>query len=251
MDVRLLFAVVRRFRLLVACGLLLAISMATLSMLRISVSGDGVELSYRTSEQWASYARVLVAQPGFGWGSSIAGGGTGTDKDIQEARAAAEGRLPTLATLYASFVSSDDVRRILRRSGPIRGVVQAQALPAGPSGGVILPIVAITAVSDTAAGSQRLGDRTARALRDFIREQQIANGVPASERIELRPLNRAGQTELIKPRSKTLAIVVFLAVLSATFAIALVLENLSPRRAPIALSESEPASADRIQRAVS
>lgn len=248
MDVRLLFGVIRRFRLLVVCGVLLASSLALVSMLRISVSGDGVDLSYRSSEQWASYARVLVAQPGFGWGSSTPGGGSG-DKDVQEARAASEGRLPTLATLYASFVSSDDVRRILRRSGPVRGIVTAQALPAGPSGGVILPIVAITAVSDTAAGSQRLGDRTARALRDYIREQQIANGVPAAERIELRPLNRAGQTELVKPRSKTLAIVVFLAVLSATLALALILENLSPRRAPLALSEDAPS--DRIQRAVS
>jgi hypothetical protein len=220
--------------------------------LKVEFEDGRPTLSYRSHEQWASYARVLVTQPGFAWGSSVPGGGADGNDATTEARAVAEGRLPTLATIYASFVSADEIRRILLSQGPVRGVVTAQALPAGPNGGAILPIVAITAISDTPQGSQSLGDRTVEALRQYITRQQLANRVPPAERIELRPLNRAGMTELIAPRSKTLALVVFMAVLLATVGLALVLENVSPKQRPVAVADQDGLGApDRAHRAAS
>ena len=68
MDFRLYARVLWRFRLLVACGFLLATVLAALSIVRIS--GDG--LAYRQTELFASTARVGVTQSGFPWGRLFA-----------------------------------------------------------------------------------------------------------------------------------------------------------------------------------
>jgi hypothetical protein len=63
--------------------------------------------------------------------------------------------------------------------------------------------------------------------------QQEGSGVPKPERIQLRVLNRAGALDLVQPRSKTLPVVVFLAVMFATIALAFVLENANPSVRPL------------------
>ncbi len=54
MDFQLYARVLWRFKLLVVLGLMLAIALATLSL--VSVSGDG--LTYRQNELWSSTTRV-------------------------------------------------------------------------------------------------------------------------------------------------------------------------------------------------
>lgn len=225
MDLRLLIGVARRFKVLFVCGTLLAIALSFLTYARVEIEDGRPSLSHRKSETWASYARVLVTQPGFRLGSSLAGRPRST---AFEAQAAAEGRLPMLATIYASFVTGDEVREIMHREGPVDGLVQAQALPAGPNGGAILPIVSITSLAETAGRSRVLGNRAVAALQEYIDGEQRANDVPPAERIQLEILNRAGHTELVAPRSKTLPIAVLLAVLFSVIALGLVLENLNP-----------------------
>jgi hypothetical protein len=228
MDLRLALAVIRRFALLVAVGCVLALALAVLAVAKVSFVDGKPQFTYRKSEQWASYSRLLVTTPGFKLGSSLVGGknSAGTTPDLE---AAAEARLPTLATIYASFVTSDPVRRILRQSGPIQGVLQATTVPAGPNGGAMLPIVSIVSVAATPRESQALGDRAAAALTEYVDAQQRENGISTEERSRLFPLNKAGQTQLIGPRSKTLPIAVFLAVLFATVGLTFLLENLNPR----------------------
>jgi hypothetical protein len=227
MDISLMLRVLRRFKLIVLGGLVLATLLAVYSTAKVDFKNGAPSFSYRSSEEWASYSRVLVTQKGFRWGSSLLGPES-TPSQV-ESQSSAEGRLPTLATIYASFVTGDDVRRILLRSGKIRGKFDAVALPAGPNGGGILPIVSITSTGPTAIDAQRLGDRTTAALERYVDAQQAANDVPAAERIQLRVLNKAGQTKLIGPRSKTIPIAVFVAVMFAIFGLVLMLENLRPR----------------------
>jgi hypothetical protein len=221
-DLQIFLRVVWRFRLFVALGVLLATTLALFSFVRIDLSDGTPSVSYRGSELWESNARLLVTPPGFKWGATTPGIDGGE----------IEGRLPTLTALYSSFVTSDQVRAImLREGGPIRGVIYASPLPANPNGDGTLPIVNITADSFTVLESIKIANRAAEALRTYVTDQQEAAGIPQRQRIELRPMNSGFAPRLIAPRSKTMPIVIFLAVMFATMSLVFVLENLRPRPA--------------------
>jgi hypothetical protein len=252
MDLRLFLRVAARFRLLMLTGLILAVALATLSYLRIDFENGTLDVSYRSDEQWASYTRLLLTQPGFKWGSSLSAPGDPEAEPQVGHQAAIEGRLPTLATIYATFVTSDPVTRLMLQRGPIEGAIQAQALPSDPSGNSLLPIVNISATGTTVGKSQELAIRAAEALRVYVENQQRANGVAPEDRVQLRYLNRAGFSELVMPRKKTVPIVVFMLVMFATTALAFVLENLRPSKSPLRVEPvPQPERAEPPRRAIS
>jgi hypothetical protein len=248
MDLRLFLRVAARFKLLMAIGAVLALSLATMSYVRIEFDGGRPSLTYRSQEQWVSYTRLLLTQPGFKWGNSLASPGNPNAEIQVGEQAAVEGRLPTLATIYATFVTSDPVMRLILRGGPVRGAIQAQALPSDPNGNGILPIVNISATGNSLGASQELADRAATALRAFVNQQQRTNAVPEAQRIELRYLNRGGLSELVSPRKKTVPVIVFLFVMFAAIALAFVLDNLRP---PGPRLRIEPAPQQERHRAIS
>jgi hypothetical protein len=220
MDLRLFFAVLGRFKLIVVPGVLVAGILAFFSFAKVEIDGGTPKLSLRGSELWASNARLLVATPGF----SI-----GTDRPTP-AQGEAEARLPALAAIYSSFVTSDPVRRIMLRQGPVKGLVEAAPLAAAPGSSSTLPVVNITAFDASETAAIQLARRAAAALQLYVRQQQHANRVKPERRIELRPMNAAFDPKLIEPRSKTLPIVIFLAVTITVLSLAFLLENLRPAR---------------------
>ena len=220
MDLRLFLGVVVRFKLLVVTGFLLATALAFLSFVKVDFSGGIPSLSHRGEEVWASNARLLVAAPGFTVGTAR--------PTVEEGEA--EGRLPGLAAIYSSFVTSDAVLRIMREQGPVRGTISAVPLPAAPGSSEVLPVVNITALDRTEEDAISLAARAAAALQIYVRRQQEANKEPAARRIELRPMNAAFAPELIEPRSKTMPIVIFAGLMFTFLSIAFLLENLRPRR---------------------
>jgi hypothetical protein len=235
-DLHLFLRVVWRFRLLVAVGMLLASTLALVSFVRIHFDGGMPSLTYRGNEVWESNARLLVTPPGFKWGATNPGVDAGE----------VEGRLPTLTALYSSFVTSDQVRAImLRTGGPIRGVIYASPLPANANGDGTLPVINITADSFTLLDSIKIANRAAAALRTYVMDQQEAARIPLRQRIELRPMNSGFAPRLIAPRSKTMPIVIFLAVMFVTMSLVFVLENLRP--APAADARVVTIAKDRAQ----
>jgi hypothetical protein len=236
-DLKLILRVVGRFKNLVLTGFTLGLALAVLSYVRVDVSHGKPSFNYRSHEEWGSVTRLLVTTPGFTVGSA-----NPVTSDV-------ESRLPSLATVYASFVTSDDVRRLMLQRGRIRGVVDAIALPAGPNSSAVLPIVSISALAFTPHDALALGNNASLALTKYVDLQQQRNGVPKNQRIQLRVLNRAGTLKLIQPRSKTLPIVVLLAVMFATVALAFALENANPRVR--ALPDLEPVGLDQQRRATS
>lgn len=229
MDFRLYARVLWRFRLFVACGFLLATVLAALSILRIS--SDGV--SYRQTELFASTARVGVTQSGFPWGRLFAQEPT-EDNQPQDLGipVADPNRLNNLAVLYAELAMSDRVRRIVRVEGPLRGQIIATPLVRGDNR-IMLPLIDLTAIADTRRGAMALASRTAKALETHVREQQAANEVPPADRVVIEEVMRPKGAVVYQPRSKTMPIVVFLAVMLAVSGIAFLLENVRPRdRAP-------------------
>ena len=224
MDIQLFVGVIRSHRAIVVIGITVGVLLALFSYVRITgFEGWKPTLQYREDERWQSQNRVLVTLPVFSSGSTLLHSGASA-----EAIQRAEDRLSGLALRYAAFVTSDPVTAIVERSGPIHGRVVAQAAQA-TGGTATLPIVDITAVAPSAVGSSDLANRYADALSTYVESEQSTNEVPPKQRVSLQILNRAEHAELAAPRSRTLPVIVLLAVLSATIGLAFVLENITNR----------------------
>jgi hypothetical protein len=230
MDLRLFGRVVWRFRVVVGAGLLFAFLLAAFSLVRVGPSG----VHYRSSQQWVSYTRLFVTQPGFNWGSSVVTPDANSKTSANQANVlgvqrSSEDRLSYLATIYANLANSDPVLALIRRHGPIHGLIEADPIPVSLGSQSFLPIVQIAGIADSPTASLHLSRSAADALRTYIELQQSHAGIAPSERVELDVVNKAGGTKVFAARKKTLPIVVFLTVLLATIALAFGLENLRPR----------------------
>ena len=149
MDLQLFLRVAWRFRLLVAAGLLLALTLTLLSVVRIDL-GSG-SLAYREQEQWTSDATLLLTEPGFPYGKSVADEG-----------ASSSARFAELATVYSGLATSDEVRRLMRREGPVGDDAILQAAPVTiPGKDIYLPMLNVSVV----ASSPQHGDDTHRPRR--------------------------------------------------------------------------------------
>ncbi len=142
-------------------------------------------------------------------------------------------RLNNLAVLYAELAMSDPVRAARADSrGRSADEIIATPLVRGDNR-IMLPLIDLTAIAETRRGAMVLASRTARALETHVREQQAANEVPPADRVVIEEVMRPKGALVYQPRSKTMPIVVFLAVMLATSGIAFLLENVRPRsRAP-------------------
>ncbi len=215
MDLALYGQVFRRFRFLVVGGLLLAIFLSVLSTARITSHG----LAYRKPEIWASQSTLLLTQQGFPWGRNQSGPNQGYPG------------FASLTDLYAQFANSDAVRRIMLREGAPK-TWTISAAPAIPSlAGGTLPVISLTGSAFSPTDAIRATELGRKAFLDYVDGQQQAGGIPVSQRIELQTIQEVSKPTLSQPRKKTLPIIVFLAVLTATVALAFVLENLRPRSA--------------------
>lgn len=238
MDFQLYARVLWRFRVLVVCGVLLASTLALLSVVQVSADG----LKYRQKELWSSTMRVGVTQKGFPWGRLFALEPTQTGEANPNSQdpgipVADPNRLNNLAVLYAELAMSDQVRTLMRQEGgPVAGKIIATPLVRGEAR-IPLPLIDVTAIAISPVSAIKLAKRNASALGAYVRQQQRENSVPASDRVVVEPIMSPRRATVYQPRSKTIPIVVFLAVMLGTCGIAFLLENVRPR-------PSEPDAAD-------
>ena len=245
MDFRLYSRVLWRFKRLVVVGFVLALVLAGLSVAQ--VGSDGI--SYRNAVLWSSTTRIGVTQKGFPWGRLLAQGQTpGEAAQNLRIPLADPDRLNTLAVLYAELATSDPVRSLIKRRGGVplcnredySGIgLEAEAskrcgdLIATPvvvgDSRVALPLVDLVAIAPSPSAAVALAQRSALSFQTYIRRQQRANDVPDSDRVVVQQLVRPKPPKVFQPRSKTLPIVVFLAVMFATVGFVFVLENLRLR----------------------
>lgn len=198
-------------------------------MVRVSAQG----ISYRHSELWSTTTRLLVTQRG---APEVRLYGQPQGQTASPGDQAAKLGLPivdparfnTLAILYAEFATSDPVRRLMLQDGPIHGQITATAVRDDASG-VLLPLIDLVAISSSPREAIVLARRSASALDLYVAGLQTANSVPTSDRVVVRTIDEPRAPQVYQPRSKTMAIVVFLAVMLATFGLAFLLENLRPR----------------------
>jgi hypothetical protein len=233
-DFQLYARVLWRFRVLFALGLLLATALAILSIVKISADGA----TYRQGQLWSTDLRLLVTQKGFPEGRLYAqkpsqpGETSATTGD--ETPVADPARFNTLAILYAELATSDPVRQLMARNPALRGQIARGQVIATPlrddQSGVLLPLIDLIAISDSPRGAVQLALGSAKALNTYISGQQLANNVPAADRVVVQTIVQPRRVHLFQPRSKTMSIVVFLAVMFATVGLAFVLENVRPRQ---------------------
>jgi hypothetical protein len=220
MDIALYGRVIWRHKLIIGIGLIAALLLAALSLLRVGSSG----VAYRDSEQWVSYETISVTQPGFTEGRLNFSG-------------ADPSRLSSLAVLYSHFIDADAVHaqiwphRVLNESVQAAPVLSAS----GTSAASALPLISIAAFSSSPASAQRLAARSTAALLHYIADRQAGARVPKDQRVRLDPVQRAeaNQPKLWQGRSKSLPIVIFLTVAIAALGLAFILENLDPSIKPV------------------
>jgi hypothetical protein len=222
MDLALYGRVLLRHPFVIVFGLLLAVVLATYSQNRIGFDGIRPSLEQRKAEVWQSQANVFLAPL--------------VDRRVEgEVVTVLEfenpGRFVGLTGLYSQLATTDEVDRRVRSGGPPFG--QFFAAPVVDDAGGLrtpLPIIALFGRSSSPADAQAVLRRGLRAFTAYIAEQQEAAGIPESRRADLRVLTSPRPAVLVDGPKKTLPIVVFLAVLIASIAVAFILENASRRR---------------------
>jgi hypothetical protein len=217
-------------------GLIVALGLTTLTMFRVSPKG----LTYRQQETWISYSQVFVTQTGFPWGrlGVTDAGVTKPQPGDLSSQVADPGRLTSLAVIYSHLVTTDGVRSLMAPDHPPVGSLEAAPVLDAASGNEPLPIISIAAHSDSAKDAKRLAGAATKALVAYVERQQTRNAIPDKDRVDLVNVVRPDHAALEKGRSKAMPMIVFIVVMMATFALALVCENLRPRRAMPASSPS-------------
>ena len=251
MDLQLYLRVIWRFKVLVVVGFLLACGLAFLSAARVSLEGGSVSFPYRQAEVWASEARLLVTQAGFPEGRSITElyrftVDPETGREVAEPIFASSDRFAKLASLYSQLATSDSVREIMLRDGPIDGSISAQSLES--SDGDALPLIQISAAAQSPEAALSLAQREVDAFVEFLNEEQRRSGIQPDDRIVVSAVEAPQQAALIVPRKMTRPIVIFLTVMIAVLGLAFVLENLRPRIRPPAMGVEAPAPPPERQR---
>lgn len=230
-DLELYLRVLWRFRKLVLAGFLVATNLALLSFVKADWNG----FSYREKEQWVSRAVVLITEPDFPEGRAVFEQ-MPISPAVQDPTAgipefAAPSRFTELATLYAPLAAGDDVREIMLRDGPLNGKIEAA--PVLSPSEEVLPMVSIGGIATTPEAAVSLSRRGADAFRQFLKENQAANGIPSDERVILKVIRAPGEVELLNGRSLMLPVAVFLTVMLAFVGLAFVFKNLETRSRPL------------------
>jgi hypothetical protein len=230
MDLRHILRVVRHYRGFVLLGLALAVILSVASYATPGVKGAVPTLKPRGVETWRAEAILAITERGFPQGRAIP---TYRPSDPKRGTPAVlvgdQDRLASLAALYAQYASSDRVRRLALRDGPLNAEVSAEPVTytttqfAYPQ---VLPLIRITSTAATPSlainGARRVGD----AFTAYVRQQQNNAAIPKSDRVLVDYARRPAKAVLFKGRSKILPALMFFCLTSLVIGSALVLDNL-------------------------
>jgi hypothetical protein len=215
--------VLRRHRLLVMSGFVVALAVALLSYVRVSADG----LTYRNPEIWSNEATLELSDPSY------------PELRSTLPPTADPTRFTNLVEQYVALATSDDVMKSLIRQRLISpkadeigvGAITASSV-ASPINGAITPLLKITGKSTSPARATRLTIRATDTLIKVATARQVKAKIPESQRVTLRVSTRSSVPKLVGPRSKTTFIIILLAGFTVTLAAAFVRENLQRKREP-------------------
>lgn len=169
-------------------------------------------------------------------GSTATGSATGGRGSVVTTEAPNVQPLLTAANLYPLLIESDDVAMLRTKLyGKLPGTVAANAYTAVSTPTRFLPaqlpIVDIFATSSTPTQAVNLADATAKTFMKWIRAEQDRAGLSPKERIRIEQLKAPGHTMASGGPSYGIPLLVALAVAAAFCILAVLLDQLVPRRA--------------------
>lgn len=245
MDFALYLSVVKRYKRVVISGAALAVVLSVLSYGMPGLKGGKPTIIPRGSEVWQGNAEVLISQAGFPYGRAVQqvlpGKGTSTPPET----IADLGYMSNLSSIYAALANSDYVQHQVARKTGLRMCASSATAAASPStassagtcGAVVaaeveqqgtgapLPLITLTSSAPTAGEAVKLATTTIMVLRSEIVQEQNAAGTPVDKRIELQTVNSGAPATLTQGHSKSIPILVLFAVMSASIALAFILNN--------------------------
>jgi len=209
-DLDLLIRALWRQRWIMLAGTAVATVLALAAYVNLDPF-NGHFLEHRQPNKWASSVTMQLTQPGFPEGRV----------SLRNVEGGDSAQLASLALLYPRLANTDAVRAKMPK--PIYGRIDIETI--STADGDPLPLIKLTAVTSSKHWSFDRVRHQARAFSSFIRSNQERHGVPIRQRIQLETVIGPTKPALAVQRSKTLPILVFLSMLIATVALALVIEN--------------------------
>jgi hypothetical protein len=196
MDLTLIGRAIRRNRVLVAIGVLLAVVAGILAGYSVSSSG----LEQRTPPVYRGSATIILTNPSLSIYAAQVGGPVGTDPRAVPENA----NLAQLAMVYAWLVSGDEIRT--RTEGIVGSFASDESLTAqrrstqptgneqfgGNSG---LPIFDIVTNASSEKRAQEIAAAATDVFLNFVVTQQDQAGIPPNQRVDASIL-RSSSAEL-------------------------------------------------------
>jgi hypothetical protein len=234
MNLRRHLNVIRRFRLIITGGFVLAVILAILAVFTLSSGG----LKWRGVETYESQATVNVTQQGFPDGRVIltdptpataTGDGSAQQQGSSGEAFADPSRFANLAIIYSYFAKSDAVRSLITPR-PLPDQISLTPVLGAMNSGQTLSVATLDTFAHMPDAALALNRSALAALKGYLEREQTQAGVRPENRVRIDVLTPATHAFLIAGHSKTPALAAFLLVMAGAFALAYCLDNLYPPR---------------------
>lgn len=215
MDLRLFWAVMKRYKRISIPGTLLAVVLAVFAYGTPGPHG----ITPRGSVSWQSQAELLITQ----------GNGPYGRADSKTLALGDPGYMSSLSPIYAGLANGNSVQNAVRDS-KLPGTVTA-AEGVDPNTGAYTPFVNLTATAPTAAGAALLSQRGIAAFQNVINRMEAQTSVPPNDRVTLEVVKNGLPPVIASKPKPTIPVLVFLAIMAGMIMLLFSLENKDPRSA--------------------
>jgi hypothetical protein len=215
MDLRLFWAVAKRYKRISIGGTVLA---AVLAIFAYGTPGPG-GIKPRGSVTWASQAQLLITQANGPYGRA----------DPKTIAAGDPGYMGYLSPIYAGIANGTAVQsqvlqlRIPGKVSASEGIDQQT--------GAYVPFVNLTAEAPTAADAGALVTHAITIFQNYVTQMETATGAPADARVSIEVLNNGLPPQIASKPKPTVPVLVFIAVLAGVIMLMFSLENRDPQSA--------------------
>lgn len=236
MDLRLFWAVLKRFKRISIGGTVAAVVLAVLAY---GTPGPG-GITPRGSVTWASQAQLLITQAS----------GVYDRADAKTIAVQDPNYMSSLSPIYAGLANGSAVQNVVREA-KVPGTVTASE-GVDPNTGLYTPFINLTAAGPSAADAAKLATIGIASFQNYLARMEASTGVPADARITLEVVRNGPPAIASKPKP-TIPVLVFLAIMSGMIMLVFSLENHDPQsaaklgRAPaVALTAAAPSRPEYI-----
>ena len=207
MDLKRFFGILRRHKLLMIGGLVVATVAALLAYTKLA------------PEVWQSQSQLLITQGRDPYGAAA---------QPVSPNSGGVSYMASLAPIYAALVNGDVIQGEIRSVDPWAKVV-ATGL-SDPATGSPLPLVQVMVAGSTPASAHKLAALAASTLEKYVASEQAAGDVPQAQRVQFSSIQDGAQTKLLSGPSKATSLLLFLAVLGCVIGLAFKLDKPLERR---------------------